>query len=154
MIKILCLGNQYACDDGLGWYIYQILSKEKLPKNVLLVNIGMAGLSVLEYFEADEKIIIVDSIKLGKKPGLIYRLTMDDICFNPGGMISLHDLSLKEVIKIGELLYPQNMPAEIIFFGIEAKTLNQYGTDLSPEVKQSIPGLLKQIIKEIEGKIQ
>ncbi len=148
MIKILCCGNRYVCDDGLGCYIYQMLSMQKLSGDVSLFDIGLGGLSILDYFAGDDKVIIVDSVKLGKKPGLVYRLRRNDLCSNFGRMISLHDLSLMEVIEIGEILYPQKMPSEIIFFGIEVKTIDQYGTDLSPEVKQSVPVLLEQIIKE------
>jgi hydrogenase maturation protease len=129
-----------------------MLSRQKLPGDVSLFEVGLGGLAILDYFNGDDKVIIVDAVRLGKNPGFVYRLTESDLCSNLGGMISLHELSIVEVIKIGEILYPQKMPGEIIFFGIEAKVIDQYGTDLSPEVKQSVPVLIEQILKEV-GKI-
>ncbi|NUM33288.1 MAG: hydrogenase maturation protease [Candidatus Brocadiae bacterium] len=149
MIKILCCGNQYASDDGVGHHIYQILSNIKLPEGIHLYYPGLAGLNLLDYFESNAIIIIVDAIRLGNPLGTIVRFTKENFPSLWQTGISLHSLGIIEAIKIGEILFPEKMPAQIVFFCIEGKQFEEYSTNLSTEVQEAIPSFIEQIMKEI-----
>jgi hydrogenase maturation protease len=63
--------------------------------------------------------------------------------------MSLHDVGLAEMIKIGKTIYPKEMPKEIIIYAIEIKEPEIYSTDLSKEVKDGMNRVVELIVKEL-----
>lgn len=155
MIKVLCCGNQYVCDDGLGYYVYRALSDGELPDRVVVRYVGVMGIALLECFEREEKVVIVDAIRLGKQPGTVYRLAMDDFdSVTQPGVACTHELGIFDIINIGQMVYPAIMPREIVFYGVEPRLVGQYGVGLSPEVRTSVQELVDQIVHECSTSVQ
>jgi hydrogenase maturation protease len=64
--------------------------------------------------------------------------------------MSLHDVGLAEMIKIGKAVYPDEMPKEIIIYGIEIREPKTYSTELSKEVNDSMNNVVKLVVKELK----
>jgi hydrogenase maturation protease len=65
-------------------------------------------------------------------------------------MMSLHDLSLVDTLRLGREIQPELMPKDIIIIGIEVERVEGICTDLSPSVESAIDGALKLVFEEIQ----
>ena len=52
-----------------------------------------------------------------------------------------------EVLKIGYEIFKEEMPEKLKIIGIEAKDLESWGSELSPEVEKA----LREVIKKIKN---
>ena len=78
-------------DEGVGIKAIEKLESDySLPSNVTLLDGGTAGYALLDIIEEYEKVIIIDAVLGGSKPGTIYRLTVDDILTKPELKLSGH----------------------------------------------------------------
>jgi hydrogenase maturation protease len=148
-LVIVGVGNLLLGDEGFGIHVVNELKKHRLPERVGLCDCGTGGLSVLSAMEGFEKAVIVDAISSGGEPGTVYRHKLDETtkAKDAPRMISPHELNLVSIVRIGWKSY--RLPEEIIVIGAEPKTLEP-GLDLSPEVKRSIPEVIRLILEEVK----
>jgi hydrogenase maturation protease len=146
-ILIAGIGNLLLTDEGVGVHIIRELSKRKLPENVELVDIGTASFDLLTFMEGKDKVIIIDAIAVDDKPGALYKLSPDDIVSGKQKLLtSLHQFGIPEVLSS---IKQKGEKIEIVIFGIVPKDYQTYGTELTPELKTSLPKVIKEILKEI-----
>jgi hydrogenase maturation protease len=133
-------------DDGIGVHAIQALEGH-LPKDVELVDGGTAVCDLLPYMTGAEKIVIIDAIKGGGRPGAIYRLAPQD-CGEQSkeDTLSLHDLGIMVVLQDLALL-EKNTPS-VVIIGVEPREID-WGMELTPEVERSLPRLLELVKSEI-----
>jgi hydrogenase maturation protease len=148
---VIGIGNTLLGDEGVGVHALNKLRLEGLPKDIQLVEGGVGGIALLNYVRGADRVFFIDAVS-GSKPGKVYRLTEKDldtkvkILLHP---MSLHDVGLAEMVKIGQAVYPNEMPKEIIIYGIEISEPKAYSTDLSKEVRNSMNDVVELIVKEL-----
>lgn len=146
-VVIVGLGNILLKDEGIGVFIAQEL--QKLTHSGLDLEIIDAGTypDVLFFIKGVKKLIIVDAARMGGEPGNIYRFSPQEIEKGFEGLVSLHQISLPQVLKMMELFGER--PEEIIVFGIEPAEI-EWGIGLSPLLMERLPQIIKVISEEIE----
>jgi hydrogenase maturation protease len=143
-LVIVGVGNILLQDEGVGIHLIQAL-KEVSPLQGDHVELIDAG-TVLPPLPGNlDKLIIVDAAQGGGEPGTIYRLSPDEIDNSDAPIISPHQLSLGESLRLTEL--ENDKPKEVIIFGVEPKTID-WGLELSPELKEKIPQLIGLVLQE------
>ena len=145
-ILILGIGNILYRDEGIGSHIIKELKKITLPSNIEVVDGGVVSLDILLSLEKIDKLIIIDAIKLGKTPGTIYKLKYKDLTPE----IELKNLSLHQLNLLDALSLAKNigmLPPEVLILGVEPQKVRM-GLNLSPKVKEKIPHLIEEILKE------
>lgn len=150
-IKIIGCGNIIAGNDGIGIRVIQELKSLTLPDYVELIEGGINGLDLLEYFMDTDRVIIIDAVTLGNIPGTICKLTTEEIeSMSKNNMTSLHQFGIAETVAIGMKLYPENMCSNIILIGIEiGKLEHSVCEELSPELLRVIPEIKNMVMKEL-----
>jgi hydrogenase maturation protease len=151
-IRIIGCGNLIAGDDGVGVRAVQELRKV-VSGEIELIDGGVRGLDLLDYFLDMDKVIVVDAIALSGNKGDCYRFTMEEIrAMGRDNIISLHQIGVAEVLKIGLMLYPDRIAHNIILIGMEiGKVENEFSTELSLPVEKALPDLLTVILRELEN---
>lgn len=145
-IKIIGIGNLLLMDEGIGIHAVNELMKYKLPENIEIFDGGTAGFKLLELMNEADRVIFIDAVDNGKKPGTIISFKGDAIYSSYRKIrYSLHETDLSEVIKMATLL--DYLP-EIRIIGIQPKTV-KYGMELSMELKNAIPEIVKKVFNEI-----
>jgi len=92
------------------------------------------------------KLIIVDAIKLGGKPGRTYRICVGDSLLKDGKVItSLHQLGVLEALALAKKL--GKLPPTVII-GVEPKDMTS-GLELSPEVQRVMGKMVNLILQEV-----
>lgn len=140
---ILGIGNLLLCDEGVGVHAARALQQENLPSNIITLEVGTAFLDALPEIERADHIIIIDAMKADHAPGTVYRVPLGD-CVRPEYTASLHGLDLSRVL----FLAGRTLPADVIVIGVEP-ALIEWGTELSPQIRNTIPALIETIKTEI-----
>ncbi|UCG94724.1 MAG: hydrogenase maturation protease [Candidatus Aerophobus sp.] len=148
-VVVLGAGNLLLRDEGVGVHVIQKLREMEIAEGIELVDGGTSILDSIPQAEDVSKLIIVDAIKLGGKPGKTYRICVDDFLLKDAkGMTSLHQLGVVETLAIAQKM--GELPHTVII-GIEPKEIG-YGLELSPEVKREMGKVVNLILEEVGDK--
>ena len=143
---VLGIGNLLLCDEGVGVHVARALRREKLPDDVVVLEVGTAFLDALPEIEQADRIIIVDAMRADHSPGTIYRVPFTD-CVKPECIASLHGFDLSRVMFLAER---ESVP-EALVIGVEPARI-EWGTELSREIQDKVPMVIEAVKKEIAGK--
>ena len=144
-IVVIGVGNLLLKDEGIGIHAVQALQQLELPPDVKLIDGGTSP-DLIAYTRAGDKLIIVDAAKAGGEPGTIYRFKPEDLAAERASLASAHELGVVENLKLISLA--GNEPSEIVIIGIEPREI-EFGTELSPELQQKLPEIVKVVLKEM-----
>ena len=149
-ILILGIGNLLLKDEGIGVHVVRRLKDVTLPDNVEVLDGGTAGLELVDFIENRKKVIVIDAVKTGDRPGTIYRLTEKNLNMKPKAIMSFHEIDFLHALYLSEVL--GNKPEETIVIGIEPKDMTD-GTELSPEIEERIPRIIEVVMEELKMEI-
>ena len=146
-VVVLGMGNLLLKDEGIGVHVAQAMEETPSPGNVELevLDGGTLPDAFLSLGEVD-KLIVVDAVQGGSKPGTIYRFRPEDIRLDNRMLTSLHQISLLENLWLTERFGQK--PKEVVIIGIEPEDIN-WGLELSAKLQQRIPRILKVVLEEI-----
>ncbi len=144
-IVVIGVGNLLLKDEGIGIHAVQALQELELPPDVKLIDGGTSP-DLIAYTRAGDKLIIVDAARAGGEPGTIYRFKPEDLAAERASLASAHEMGVVENLKLISLT--GNEPGEIVIIGIEPGEI-EFGTELSPELQQKVPEIVKVVLKEM-----
>jgi len=144
-LAVIGMGNLLLKDEGIGVHIARALQQIDIPHGIKIIDGGTSP--DLPYYLKDvDKLIIIDAVKAGDKPGTVYRFHPHDVNIESEGVISVHELSLEQSLKTMSLMGSE--PKEVVIIGIEPKEID-WGTELSAELQQKIPEIVNIVLNEI-----
>lgn len=149
-ILILGIGNILLKDEGVGVHVVKKLKEFSLPDNAEVIDGGTAGLDLIDFLANRKKVIVIDAVKAGEKPGTIYRLTEKNLNIKPKAIMSFHEIDFLHALYMSEVM--GNKPEETIVIGVEPKDMSD-GLELSPEIEERIPEIIKVVMKELNNSI-
>lgn len=150
-VRVLGCGSPLMGDDGIGLKIIEALKKTELEEleGLEIADAGVCGLDLLNLIEGARKVIIIDAVLTGSRKGSVHRIEGRDLIkgTEPHTLVSVHDLTITDVLRIGEQI--QSLP-EIVVIGIEIGELaTEISMDISPEVLKAVDEAMKLIREEI-----
>jgi len=144
-VVVIGAGNLLLQDEGIGIHVARALQELSLPQDVQIIDGGTAP-DLIAYNEAVEKLIIIDAIRAGGKPGTIYRLQPQDLADDSPGMLSVHELGVAYNLRLMALMGKKLN--EVVIIAVEAQTID-LGIELSPELQAAVPEIVKVVLGEI-----
>lgn len=145
-IAVLGIGNLLLQDEGVGVHSVQRLANRISNGNVAIIDGGTFPDISLLIGENIDKLIIIDAVKGGGKPGTIYRFNLDEVDLDLAPSISLHEISVLNSLKMMAL--SRRQPKSTVIIGIEPKVID-FGLDLSQEVAEKLPEITELVLAEI-----
>lgn len=143
---VICIGNELVADDAVGYEIYRLLQAERLPTTVRIEFCGVGGIALLELLTGQEELlVVVDAVQFGTPPGTVHCLPWEQLPAIGGSAISAHGIGLKDTIDIGQALYPERMPRQVLLVGVEGRCFDQLGGAMTPEVAAAMPQALAAV---------
>lgn len=131
------MGSRLRGDDSFGPRVIDLLSDCSLPQNMVLWDLGTAGLTVASDLSEYDFIIFLDTIEGNGEPGTLYKkeITVEEIGVD--GVtdlvsLSLHEAGLEGLLKLAKAL--GTLPPRVILIGCEPKSLEP-SLKLSKEVE-------------------
>ncbi len=148
-IVIIGVGNLLLKDEGVGVHIVRELQRESLPAGVEVRDGGVGGIDLLDVLEKSSHALLVDAADMSLEAGTVRRFTPDEVQPEAEGAprFSAHDIGLLEVLRLAQAL--DRSPEEVIIFGIQPKEIT-WSTELSSEVRASVPRVIEMVLLEIE----
>jgi len=145
---IVGVGNRLLGDEGVGLHVIDNLSQIPMPSNVDVVDCGCDLLSLIPHLNKPQKIIVIDAIRAGGKPGEIYRLDYNELKTRGVEMQSSHQVRATDALGLLKQIYPVLAGCEIIIIGIEPEAM-ELSICLSEKVRESIADVTKSVLGEI-----
>ncbi|ALK05676.1 MAG: F420-nonreducing hydrogenase [Methanosarcina sp. 795] len=150
-VRILGCGSPLMGNDGIGLKVIEALHKTELKdlKDLDIEDAGVCGLDLLNLLEGARKVIIVDAILADSPPGTVHRIEGKDLLdgTEPHPLVSMHDLTITDVLKIGEQV--QSLP-EVVVIGIEiGSPAAEFTQEISPDVLNGVDKSILLIKEEV-----
>jgi hydrogenase maturation protease len=138
--RILCLGNELLADDSLGYMVADHLRSYPIGE-IEIVSTPEAGFSLLDYFLDTRRLLVVDTVLMGKAPvGTIYVLREEELNVVAGG--SPHYVGLYESLVLARAL---GLPVaeEVVIIAVEIADCTTLGRTMHPAVRRAIPEVIR-----------
>jgi hydrogenase maturation protease len=143
---VLGLGNLVHSDDGLGVHAIQSLMEHpRVPSDVVLMDGGTQGLSLLPHVSAFQRLLVIDALDVGEKPGTLVRIEGEALRNLPG-KASVHQLGFADLLVALELL--GESPEEIVLLGVQPLS-TEWGTELTPPVAEALNRLPDLVVEQL-----
>ncbi|MGV8905298.1 MAG: hydrogenase maturation protease [Acetobacterium sp.] len=143
---IIGIGNILLQDDGIGVHVINQLEKEELPVTIKLVDGGTSTLDMLGFFLDYEKVIVVDCLRAGLKPGTIYKIKPEDINNYEKENLSIHDVQILDVVRMAKMM---DRTPLVVIFGIEPEKIS-LELEMTETMIAKIPEIVAHIKKELK----
>jgi hydrogenase maturation protease len=139
---IIGIGNPFLQDDRAGLVVAEKLAQYDLPCSI--EELHTVGFEVMDKVKGFKKAIVVDACKLGRTPGTVLEVGVDDI-FTNHHLVNSHAVTLGTTLKTGIICFPEEMPEEIRIFLIEVKEISEFTKEMSAEVEAAVEEVVHRI---------
>ncbi len=145
-ITVLGIGNPLCRDDGIGIRIIAEMRGSGKYTEISIID-GGAAPDFFSLLDTDcGKLIIVDALRGGGRPGDIYRLKLGEENIADETPASLHGMGILDSLKLMKQLC--RYPPAVIVIGIEPVDVS-HGLRLSPAIESLVPDLIKAVEDEL-----
>jgi len=145
-IMVLGIGNLLCRDDGIGVRIVGEMQGLGKYSGIRIVDGGTAP-DLFALLDDDvNRLIIVDALRGGGRPGDIYRLDLREENIADGPAASLHGMGVLDSLKLMRQLGQQ--PPQVAVIGIEPADVS-HGLQLSPVIEAMVPAIIRAVESEI-----
>ncbi len=141
------IGSTILGDDGVGVHGARAMRDylESAQKgDVDVVEMGTAGLALLDIVDGYERLIVLDAIVTGAPPGTVHVLKGDDVA-RAVHLGAGHEADLPTTLAMGRKLMKGHMPKEVMVIAVEALNLTAFSEQLTKEVKAGLKEALKKV---------
>ncbi len=147
---VLGLGNVLMGDDAFGPVVVHAFDdRYSVGPEVEIVDLGTPGLDMTPWMADAERVIVVDTVRAGRRPGTPCRYTKDDVMRQPPGpRVGPHDPGMRETLGTLELL--GRAPREVVIVGIEPAH-TELGRPLSPPVAAGVHGAVAAVVAALQA---
>ncbi len=146
-LLVLGIGNFLMGDEGIGVHLIHHLEKENLPSCVQLLDGGVGGFHLLEYFHNAKKILILDATKDNNPLGTVKKLLPKYSSDYPR-TLTAHDVGLKDLLDTFYLT-GKELP-QIVLITISIKEVPEtLSIHLSEEMQRKFSEIYEAVKKEI-----
>jgi coenzyme F420 hydrogenase subunit delta len=149
-ILIAGVGNKLFGDDGFGPEVIEYLTDHyTIPENICLLDVGTGIRKILFTLSLSEVrpkvIVIIDAVDKGKKPGEIFKITLDEIPEEKIDDFSIHQVPSSNLLKELQDL----CSVQIRVMACQIKTIPEtIQPGLSAPVKKAVPLMAQMIADE------
>jgi hydrogenase maturation protease len=147
-IIFIGVGNEYRQDDGVGIFIARQLGLLHLP-SARVAETPRDTTHLMNLWQGADIVFVFDAVHSGGTAGAVYRLEAvkeplaDDLF-----QLSTHALGIAQAVELSRVL--NQLPAELIIFGIEGKNFGQ-GKSLSMPCRRSAMQVIQRVSEEIRN---
>lgn len=143
---VLGLGNFLFRDEGFGIHVVRKLMREKIAKDVELIDGGTRGMMLLNIVEEASNLLVIDAVDGPDEAGTVKVIKDSEIPLLAQQKLSPHQLGFQEVLAIAR--FRGNFPRQLVLIGVQPKSLD-LGTRLTPIVAKKIPQVLDMVHNQV-----
>ena len=103
-----------------------------------ILEAGTVSHQLIPAFRSIDYLIVIDAVEAGDAPGSIFKFSPKDMNFHSEQKISLHQISLTDVLQMAELT---GAKPKTVIIAVQPKDVSTWGLELSDEVRMAMPRL-------------
>jgi hydrogenase maturation protease len=134
-------------DEGIGVHVVRYLQDGELPEDVVCVDGGTGGLTLLEPMQQAERVILVDASVDGAPAGTVRRLRPRFSSDYPR-TLTAHDIGLKDLLDVFYLL---GESLDVTLFAVSIEPPEETTLRLSEPIAAALPEIARQVLAEVTG---
>ncbi|MEJ2217341.1 MAG: HyaD/HybD family hydrogenase maturation endopeptidase [Gemmatimonadota bacterium] len=146
---VIGVGSPLMGDDGVGVAAVELLRRTVgSVDGVSLLDGGTWGMQLLPEIEDAERLLLLDAIHEGVKPGTVVRLEKDELPRLLYQKVSPHQIDLREVFAVAELR--GTFPPMVVVLGVEPEAVELHD-GLSATVARALPELIEAAVAQLRA---
>ncbi len=144
---VIGLGSPLMGDDGLGLCALDALRDgPAFDPPPLFVDGGTWGMNLLPVIESAERLLFVDAIRAGGRPGELVVIEREALPRGLGLKLSPHQIDLQEVLALAELR--GRLPRDAVAIGLEPERV-ELGCGLSATLAEGLDALVERVAERL-----
>jgi hydrogenase maturation protease len=140
---VIGVGNLLRCDDGVGIHVVNRLNE--VAPYIDTLDVALGSVEILEAMNGRDRVFIVDAVQAGGEPGTIYRVNLSG-GEEPPRVTHSHGVDLLTTLRLGESLFPDQMPKEMILLAVEAEDITTLSESCTSKVQASAEKVVEIIL--------
>jgi len=145
-MRAIGVGNILLCDEGIGVHVVRELSRRGVPPGVEYLDGGVAGATLLNLIEGEDRVVLVDAVDAPFPPGTVVRLSPDELAGPRDPSWSLHDFNLSDTLAVMRLR--ETLP-KMLILGVVPADIETYRLELS----EALSARFEEIVEKVRGEI-
>lgn len=135
-------------DDALGPYFVRLLeSRWRFPEGVRILDLGTPGPELVQTFQENDAVLVVDTVKGSDPPGSIRIFERDGLAAGgPEERLTPHDPSLRQALLTAELV--DDAPEVVTLVGVVPERV-ELGTGMTAAVRAALEGVEREIVQRL-----
>ncbi|MBS3741123.1 MAG: hydrogenase maturation protease [Candidatus Cloacimonetes bacterium] len=142
---VLGLGNPILSDDGVGIMVAREIKKR--VKGVDVQEASAAGFRIVDQIVGYDRLILIDAVQTRESEVGSLHLYKPEDFQETKHSTSTHDIGFFQALDIYKR-EGERVPEEIKIYGIEVEQTDVFSEKFTPKVKNALPAIVNQIIKE------
>ncbi|MCS7125874.1 MAG: hydrogenase maturation protease [Aigarchaeota archaeon] len=144
---IVFIGNSIFRDDRIGLIVGEKLRDNLMRDGCDVEIVEKTGLNLIDYLEAREKVVIVDSIMTSRhRIGEVLEIDIKGI--ESETVWSPHYIGVLETIKLMEML-SLDPPKKLMIIGIEVSDIYTISNEISKELEEKLDTITMEVYYKI-----
>ena len=137
-VRVICLGNRQASDDGAALQVAEALTVDEL------LRAGRPGAGLLDLLDTEKVVVLLDVTQSDSPPGTIHSMTLSELAEATiaTANLSSHGFGPAQTLQLGRAL-GRPLPKGT-FIGVEGACFDP-GDTLSTAVEAALPAFLAAI---------
>jgi len=140
---VIGVGNLLRCDDGVGIHVVNRLNE--VASYIDTLDVALGSIEILEAMKGRDRVFIVDAIQAGGEPGTIYRVNLSR-GEEPPRITHSHGVDLLTTLRLGDSLFPGQMPREMILLAVEAEDIMTLSESCTSKVQAAVDKVVEIIL--------
>ena len=135
-------GNVLRGDDGFGVEVVRRLQDGGAPQGTVCLEVGTGGVALAqELMTPCDRLVIVDAMTRGGKPGDVYVLRVDQV--GAARSVDLHMAVPARVLELASAM--GTLPREVFMVGCEPDVVDDLTMALSRAVRDAVEPALRDV---------
>lgn len=140
---VIGVGNRDRGDDGVG----PIAADRLVARGIPAVEHSHDGAALIDLWAGCEKVVLVDAMRSGARPGTIRRFDASRERLPTGAFgVSSHLFGPLQAMETARAL--GRLPQSLVVFAIEGGSYG-FGNPLSPPVHDALQDLVDRVVEEL-----
>jgi hydrogenase maturation protease len=145
-MKVVGVGNRFRHDDAVGLVVADRLDG---TPGVEVVRHEGEPVALLDTWEGNDAVVVVDAVSSGAAAGTIHRLDPVAGPLPPELFASsTHHLGIADAVEVARAL--GRLPRHLVVIGVEGAAWNA-GEGLSIEVEVAVPRAVEAVLEEVRA---
>lgn len=151
LVRVIGIGTPYRGDDAVGARVIAGLARRVADTpGVELLELDGEPVRLVQAWEGDAAVIVIDAVRSGAAPGTIHRLDADEVRARgtaDRSPASGHALGLGDALDLAAVL--DRMPDSLEIYAVEAASF-ELGAPMTDTVATACARLVEEVAARIE----